>query len=246
MTTHPEERSRRLALAPHLDPAVVRSVFSRHGRAHVANMLVEQSAIDLLGCLREEVSWRLSCNLGERTASLSEEDVRSLTDVQRLTLEQHFLASAQKGFQYIFANSPIYELWKANQGQPALMVEMVEFLNSRIFLDFARAATGLREIAYADAQATRYGPGHFLTQHDDSVSKPGRLAAFVISLTPRWMPDWGGILQFFDAEGHVDEGYVPKFNSLNLFRVPAPHAVSYVTPFTSTYRYSISGWFWSA
>jgi len=240
------ERSRQIGLAPHPDPAVIRSVFDRHGRAHVADVLLDESARALLGCLREEVPWRLSFNLGERTANLSEADVQSLTDVQRLTLEQHFLAAAQKGFQYIFANWPIYDMWKTSQAQPALMVEMVEFLNSRAFLDFAREATGMREIAYADAQATRYGPGHFLTSHDDSVPRKGRLAAFVLSLTPKWMPDWGGILQFFDSQGHVEEGYVPRFNALNVFRVPAPHAVSYVTPFTSTYRYSISGWFWSS
>ena len=245
MTGAASHRAVPIGLSSRLDLVAAGSVFRRHGRVHIADILEQDAAIALHGCLQKEVPWRLSFNLGDRNANLAEEDVKKFADVDRLTLNSQFLASAQRGFQYVFGNWPIYDLWKAGTPQPPLMVQAIEFLNSRTFLEFMRQMTGLAEIAYADAQATRYGPGHFLTRHDDSVARKGRLAAYVLSLTPRWMPDWGGILQFFDPLGHVEEGYVPSFNALNVFRVPAPHAVSYVTPFTASSRYSISGWLWS-
>ena len=58
-----------------------------------------------------------------------------------------------------------------------------------------------------------------------------------------WRPEWGGYLQFFDDEGDVVQAFRPRFNSLNLFAVPQPHAVSFVPPFAPLGRYAITGWF---
>ena len=69
-----------------------------------------------------------------------------------------------------------------------------------------------------------------------------RLAAYVLSLTPRWRAEWGGLLEFIGADGHIAAGYVPNFNSLRLFRVPINHHVSCVAPFAMAGRYSITGW----
>jgi len=93
-----------------------------------------------------------------------------------------------------------------------------------------------------DAQATLYRPGDFLTVHDDSIGGHKRLAAYVLNLTPIWRADWGGVLQFLGTDGHVEEGYVPCFNALNVFRVPTQHLVSQVALYGSS-RYSITGWF---
>ena len=67
-------------------------------------------------------------------------------------------------------------------------------------------------------------------------------AAYVLNFTPRWSPDWGGILNFIDRDGHVAEGYTPAFNALNVFRVPQLHSVSCVSPYAQAGRYSITGW----
>jgi SM-20-related protein len=234
-----------LALSPRLDRKLIRQVYERHHRVHIGNVLTEPAALALFRCLQKEVEWRLNFNLGNRTANFSDADLNALAEVDRTQLNQHFLAAAQSGFQYVYSNSPIYDLCHRSARQPELMVAAKEFLNSSMFLQFARDVTGLNDITGADAQASRYGPGHFLTRHDDSNHLGGRrrLAAFVLNLTPNWMPDWGGFLLFYDQDGHVEEGYAPAFNALNVFRVPMPHSVSYVTPFTASYRYAISGWF---
>ncbi len=56
------------------------------------------------------------------------------------------------------------------------------------------------------------------------------MARQLIGFTSEWRADSGGVLQFIDRDGHIAAGYVPKFNVLNLFRVPQKHGVSYVTP----------------
>ncbi|MFX9023862.1 2OG-Fe(II) oxygenase family protein, partial [Acinetobacter baumannii] len=75
-----------------------------------------------------------------------------------------------------------------------------DFINSEIGLSFLRTLTGDDRIAYVDAQATRYLPGHFLTEHDDEADGKHRLFAFVLNLTPRWRVDWGGLLLFIDKD----------------------------------------------
>ena len=64
----------------------------------------------------------------------------------------------------------------------------------------------------------------------------------MLNLTPAWRAEWGGVLEFLDADGHVAEGYVPSFNALNLFAVPQLHHVSHIAPFARGPRLSITGW----
>ena len=84
----------------------------------------------------------------------------------------------------------------------------MEFLNSPRFLEYARKLTGVKAISLVDAQATRYRANQFLNAHDDNVQGKNRIAAYVLSLTPDWNSDLGGILNFIDKDGHVAEGYV--------------------------------------
>ncbi|MBX9747268.1 MAG: hypothetical protein K2X34_10220, partial [Hyphomonadaceae bacterium] len=43
-------------------------------------------------------------------------------------------------------------------------------------------------------------------------------------------------------DGHIAEAYTPRWNALNILKVPQPHAVSVVAPFAHGARYSITGW----
>ena len=134
---------------------------------------------------------------------------------------------------------------EANQrtgGDLAALEGVYDRLNSEPFLAFVRALTGDPRCAYADAQATRYRPGDFLTAHDDDVAGKHRLYAYVLNFTPSWRPDWGGLLAFHEADGHVSEAYTPSFNALNIFRVPQLHAVTQVASFAGAHRLSITGW----
>jgi SM-20-related protein len=61
--------------------------------------------------------------------------------------------------------------------------------------------------------------------------------------TVDWRPEWGGYLMFLDSAGDITSGWKPRFNTLNLFRVPQSHMVSYVAPFAAFARFAITGWF---
>ena len=120
--------------------------------------------------------------------------------------------------------------------------EVLIFLNSPEFLGLMRDVTGEESITFADAQATRFDAGHFLTCHNDEVEGKCRRVAYVLSLSPVWNSDWGGALQFFGKNGNVEEAYMPNYNSLNVFRVPTDHSVAVVAPFAGASRFSITGW----
>ena len=151
-------------------------------------------------------------------------------------------AAASRGFSYRYASFRLYENWQRGLHRDAWLMHVLEFLNSPPFLELMRRVTGDPLIGYSDAQATKYGPGDFLTRHDDRIDGKDRRAAYVLSITPDWETDWGGLLAFPDARGHLSEAYSPAFNALNLFRVPMLHAVTQVSSFAVAPRYSITGW----
>jgi Rps23 Pro-64 3,4-dihydroxylase Tpa1-like proline 4-hydroxylase len=120
---------------------------------------------------------------------------------------------------------------------------LLEELNGPAVLEFIREITGIAEIVKMDGQATLYGPGHFLWPHSDAESERGRRVAYVLNLTlGEWKPQWGGTLNFFDKDWDVEQAFLPRFNSLNLFRVPQWHSVSEVAAGAPLARYAVTGW----
>lgn len=229
-------------LDPGLDISTMARVYARIGRLHVRPFFLPECAERIYKELSEDIRWELQLNDGEKAISRDGASFESLSEGDRRLVLDTVYANARVGFQYLFNNFPIADLYEQNQQRSMYVMRVYEFLNSPAFLEFARAVTGVRSIAVVDAQATLYRPGHFLTRHDDLVHGKGRVAAYVLNFAPRWSADWGGILQFIDSDGHVAEGYTPTFNALNLFRVPQPHMVSMVAPFAPQGRYSITGW----
>jgi Rps23 Pro-64 3,4-dihydroxylase Tpa1-like proline 4-hydroxylase len=230
-------------LARGVSASAAAAVYARVGRVHVTDVLSRRCAERAYLSLASEIPWQLHFNDGERTYDLTPEQQASLPESNRASLQEAIHRKAARGFQYLFENFPISDLYPLQRQSEPYLMHVYEFLNSKEFLEYARQLTGVKTIALVDAQATRYRPGHFLTCHDDDVAGKRRVAAYVLSLTPEWHADWGGILNFIDADGHVAEGYVPRFNVLNVFRVPQKHAVSCVSPFAPAARFSISGWF---
>jgi len=230
-----------IQLNPQLNRRLGRDIFARRGRIHIPDLLTAQSAAGIFSALASQTQWQLSLNVGQRHVDVAHDQLMLMPPDKRELLTRAMREQSRHGFQYVFENYPLFDLYQAGEREHPLM-GVHEFLNSPDFLQFARDVTGFADIAFADSQATRYLPGHFLTEHDDDVAGKRRLAAYVLGFTPQWRADWGGILQFIDADGHIAEGYVPRFNVLNLFRVPQKHNVSYVAPAAAAARYSITGW----
>jgi SM-20-related protein len=224
------------------DVKAIARLYATAGRVHIRPVFSAASAERIHHSLQHEVPWQLSLNDGERAVSRDAASFDTLPEADRARVFESVHASAARRFQYIYYNLPLSDLYEQGELRDLYLMRVHEFLNSTEFLSFARDVTGVASIALADAQATCYRAGHFLTRHDDLAHGKKRIAAYVLNFTPRWLADWGGILQFIDKDGHIAEGYTPVFNALNLFRVPQPHSVSHVAPFAQGSRLSITGW----
>jgi Rps23 Pro-64 3,4-dihydroxylase Tpa1-like proline 4-hydroxylase len=223
-------------LNPALDCEALAAAFAHAGRVDIPDALTRSSAERIGRCLREETPWSVLVHRDGKRAEL-----RNLAPADRAELAAASWAYGQDHFAYCYDNH-----YLSNGLDPYLHAQhyhaqVVEFLNSPAFISFTRRITGLNDIAFADASATLYRPGDFLAAHNDLVPGQNRQAAYVINMTPDWRADWGGDLQFLNADMKVEEAYVPAFNALNVFRVPRAHQVSRVAA-SGGLRYSITGW----
>jgi SM-20-related protein len=225
-----------------LDRALIKRAFAAAGRVHIPGIFTPSCADRVYHCLAEETPWQLHMNDGHKHFDAADQQLELMPAADRVLLLDTVYRNASSRFQCIYNSFPIYDAFHQGRRLELYLMQVYRFLNAAPFLEFAREVTGIASIAMTDAQATLFRPGHFLTQHDDTDAGKRRVAAYVLSFTRDWRPDWGGVLQFIDRDGHVAEGYTPGFNALNLFRVPQAHCVSFVAPFAKSGRYSISGW----
>jgi Rps23 Pro-64 3,4-dihydroxylase Tpa1-like proline 4-hydroxylase len=229
------------ALDPGLDPAAVAELFRTVGRVQISNFLTPQSANSLLAELETSKAWRLTANRGDQVIDLRPEVLDTFGEAEWAKLERAVTLGGRYGFQFYYDAIRLGQEDEVPSSTP-LLSEFAGFMSSPQAVAAMREITGSSDIAFADAHASRYRAGHFLAEHDDHSEDMGRRAAYVLNLTRSWRPDWGGILLFHDREGNITRGFTPNFNTLNLFRVPQRHSVSWVTPLAAEARYAVTGW----
>jgi SM-20-related protein len=228
---------------PALNVEAAALAFATHGRVRIADALEPLCAARLYASLLAEVPWRLTYNEGRDNIFLDAAAVQALGAQQQQEMLQGILSRAQSGFQYVFRSYPMVTAYVRRDDPNLLLHSVFEWLNSASTLEVLRTITGIDGLIKVNAQATLYRPGHFLTQHDDSgYPEQHRRVAYVLYLARGWRAEWGGQLQFLDARGDPEEVWMPRFNSLGLFRVPTQHVVTYVAPFATEPRYAITGW----
>lgn len=159
-------------------------------------------------------------------------------------LQQSIASDAAQGIGYLYCG---YRMRQARRNgeddQREFLHSVVDYFNSEQMIDFVSEVCGCDDLQSADAQYTRYTSGQFLTRHKDAIVEEGRRIAYVLSLSPDWHPDWGGLLQFYTDDGTPRDAWAPKFNSLTLFDVRHVHAVTCIAPFAPAPRLSLTGWF---
>jgi len=216
--------------------------FRKTNRVLVPDVLEENCTALLMQQFSAMPDWNLVFRNQRKHYDLSTSGFEDLDPREQADIKQSIYSCAQKDFGYMYKNYPIFDLVQSGNCIE-LLEQFLNFLNSSAVLEIIRRISGIKNISYADAQLTRYDPGHFLSSHDDLVEGKNRLAAYVFNLTSQWHPDWGGNLMFYDDKQRVTDVYVPKFNSLALFAVGTQHAVSLVSPFARCPRFAITGWF---
>jgi len=231
-----------IALNPDVDLAAARAEIAARGFAQLKPLWDETTAGEVLAAMEAEPDWNLVAFLGGRHGDFSSAAFHALPEEKRRPLTDLAARTAGGGFGYLYENFPIYDVWHRSREKGHPLFPVFEFLNGAPFLSLMREVTGCADIAFADAQATRYRPGHFLTLHTDDAPGRERRAAFVINLTRRWRADWGGLLLFHSPDGNVEAGLSPVFNAVNVFLTPRDHSVSVVAPYAGGARYAITGW----
>ncbi|MEZ5995329.1 MAG: 2OG-Fe(II) oxygenase family protein [Hyphomonadaceae bacterium] len=225
-----------------LDAVALGKQLQANRRLQIENFLPPASAEELYALLRSNTDWFVAYNKGAEGFDVPLADMQALPAEERQRFYQNVNKRAAVQFQYCFLQYYITESKRRgdNPGHPLHVVD--DFVNGADWLAFMRTLTGEPAVCAADALASRYSAGHFLTDHSDAHARHDRVAAFVISLTKDWNRNWGGHLVFFDEHGNIEQGFAPRFNTLNIFLVPQAHAVQAVTPFAAGARTSITGW----
>lgn len=234
------------ALNPRHDLDALAARFAADRRVQIHGLLTDEAADALHDVLARQTPWGLGWGAGDDGPhALRAAELQQLPPAERERIARQ-LHAAMRGQDYAFsyARYPVLDayLGKWNPGGPHDV--LIEHLNDAPFLNLIRQVTGIDELCKADAQATMFAPTQFLSLHIDAHAAEGWRIAYVLGMCREaWRPDWGGYLNFYDEDGDIVAGFKPRFNTLSLFAVPTPHAVSYVPPFAPVGRFSITGWF---
>ncbi|MEC3912753.1 2OG-Fe(II) oxygenase family protein [Sphingobium sp. CR2-8] len=229
-------------LNPNLDIAALSRTYADTGRVSIHDFLAGNAAQQLHDALRARNDWIQILNSKEKVIELSREVRASLSTEQMGALDDAVHADARYGFQYRYESIRIPDGIDDRIRSSDVLAKFARWFSSDTPLALVKAITGEQDILFADAQATAYSPGDFLTGHDDAVPGKGRRAAYVFGLTPVWRTEWGGLLLFHDEGNGMVEGMIPAFNRLNLFAVPQMHSVSPISAAAGYRRYAITGW----
>lgn len=233
-------------LNPALDRDTLAKRFAETGRVQVRDVLTAEAARELLTVLAKGTPWGMATGAGdENRQSFRSQEIRTPQGQQKVNAAamaaQENSARGEYGFR--FAHYPILTAVQEGWDPGGAHEVLLEHLNAEPFINLAREVTGIDGLIKADGQASMFAPNHYLGRHIDSHVAEGWEVAYVLNFAPPdWHPDWGGYLLFLDEDGDVVEGFRPRFNALNLFKVPQSHMVSYVPPFAPLGRIAVTGW----
>ncbi len=230
-------------LANH-DSQMLNQAFQTDRRVRIEEFLEADAANKLRLEIGASVDFQYACHLDGENVRLTEAELKAMSAGERTELNNRLMADAARGIGFFYGSKT---LQSAGEAQAVLLADtLFDFVNSKPVLSLIREISGDADIASADAQLTRYGAGNYLTRHVDDITGDNRRLAYVLSLTERWHPDWGGLLQFYERSGEPRDAWAPGRNHLSLFDVSHVHSVTYVTPFAAAPRYSLTGWFRTA
>lgn len=211
--------------------------YALDNRTRIQDVLTDDKARELANALAG-VTYDNAYMQNGKNITTSVEQLKTLSSQEQQRLMHGIYSEASQGVGFYYGR---HMLTPTTPNQ--VLQQAIDFLNADATLATIREITGIHDIQSASAQATRYVPGNFLTRHNDLNEGDKRRVAYVLNLTEEWHPDWGGLLQFYQADGTPRDAWAPKFNTLSLFDVTHVHAVTFVTPFAAKPRLAITGWF---
>jgi len=233
-----------LRLNPALDLDRYAETYARRGLVQIADVFEPAVAEALERMLAGAVPWRLLMTDSEdKPIHFSPAEAQAMGREKIDALARDALMRARQNRGYLYYTYPMIEGYLRGWDRGHPIHQVTEFINGPEFLGLGRRVTGVAGITKADAHATAYHPGHYLTRHLDYGEDHERRAAYVLGFSRGWQPDWGGLLLFLNEKQDVTEGYLPRFNVLTVFDIKYLHTVTQVSSFAGGVRRSITGWF---
>ncbi len=230
-------------LNPELDIERLAAEFRIDQRLRIENVLKDEVAERIYELLLSKVEYELAYVANNQNLSMSMEQLGSITAGQRRDLFSALYSEASRGVGFLYNRFDLNRARNYAVEEVRFLHEFYAWLNSPEPIEVIKTITGVEDITIADAQATSYRPGHFLTRHKDDLSSQDRRLAYVFGFSKSWHPDWGGLLQFFENDGTPRDAWMPQFNALSLFDVGHVHSVTHIAPYAAAPRLSITGWF---
>ena len=215
--------------------------FAATGRTQIANFTAGAAAAVLRDELLRSPRWRHAISGSDKAFEIGVKQLEAMDGASRARINAALYAEAKTAFRYRFDRICVPDGPFDPLDVGSALGSFARFMRSEVALASLRTVTGCPTLNFADAQATRFRTGDFLTRHDDSLEGRNRRFAYVFGLTADWQPAWGGLLMYHGERG-VAETMMPMFNSLCIFAVPQPHSVSFVAPYAGADRLSVSGW----
>lgn len=216
--------------------------FRDEGIVRIASFLDDEHALALHGNLRERGDWRQVFNSGDKLFELDRATRAGMDAARRTQLDDAIYSGARTGFQYRYETVRVADDEARRIAANDPIADFALKMSAGSTREFLRKVTGVDAIEFADAQATAFSPGDFLTGHDDDFPGKNRHAAYVMSLTPTWRVEWGGLLLMHGDGDRPARAYTPSANVLTIFRVGQMHSVTEVTRAAAYRRYAITGW----
>jgi SM-20-related protein len=232
-----------LQLNPKLDRAALAHSYRETGRIRIQRLL-SSGAPELYGYLEDAEHWIQVLNKNKGAHELPLATWQAPGSRRRPVIEREIYERARDGFQYSYAALRVPQ--EGETTSDPVLEAIAALMKRSDMIAFLENVTGVVGPRFVDGQVTAYGPGDFLTGHDDDVKGSRRKCAFVLGLTPQWRPEWGGLLLFHEPGEIEISGLVPQFNTLDLFSVPRFHSVTQVTRAAPRRRYTVTGWLASA
>ncbi|MCF6263744.1 MAG: 2OG-Fe(II) oxygenase [Xanthomonadales bacterium] len=232
---------------PDLDIDSLANAYKLDKRLVIKNFLKPEVAERVRTACQSSVPFSVHYVIDDKYQSKSPVEVNKMSAREKQTIYDRVSASASQGVGFLYDG---YLRSRAEKTSATTDVKELDFLHS-VFdyidsenvINIIKSITGKQDITAADSQFTRFTSGHFLTRHLDVVPGKGRRIAFVLGLTKNWHPDWGGLLQFYEKNGTPRDAWMPQFNVLSIFEVSHIHAVTYIAPYATEPRLSLTGWF---
>lgn len=233
-----------LHLNPDLNPKALADAYKTNKRGQVLDILPKDQAEAVYQCLSAETPWWFQYyGPGGERVKIPPEKFNAMPQEEKAAAFNHILSTAATQFQYMYYFFPIMQSIERGENPGFLLHRVNAFLNSEPVLDLVREITGIQEVVRADSMATKFIGNCFLHSHLDQREGGNRRVAYVLNMTRKWDPNWGGYLQFYNDDYNIEQSFMPRFNTLNLFTVPQGHSVATVPPFCPGERLSVVGWF---